>query len=77
MEGESLQRGRGVLGLSLPPLEGLAAAAPLLFLSYTEWLRNHPSERLRRFFRLSVILTIELTALGALYVSSFWRFIFD
>jgi hypothetical protein len=58
------------------PLEALAAGAPLLFLSYTEWVQNHSSDRVRKAFRYLLILTIEFTALGALYISSIGSAIF-
>jgi hypothetical protein len=54
------------------PLEFLAATAPLFFLAYTEWIRKHPSAALRRWFGYLVALSIVLTALGAIYFSSFW-----
>lgn len=46
------------------PLETLAAAAPLLLLSYTEWLR-HRSVLLQKVFRWLITVSIGLTALGA------------
>jgi alpha-1,2-mannosyltransferase len=46
------------------PLETLAAAAPLLLLSYTEWLR-HRSDLLQRVFLWLIAGSIGLTALGA------------
>ena len=48
------------------PLEMLAAAAPLLLLSYTEWVR-HQSALLKRIFLYTVIASILLTAVGAIY----------
>ena len=58
------------------PLEALAAWAPLLFLSYIEWIRNHPSDVLRRVFRYLVIVSIEITLIGAVYFSSFGNALF-
>jgi alpha-1,2-mannosyltransferase len=48
------------------PLEMLAATAPLLLLSYTEWLR-HRSEMLRRVFVYAAGASILLTTVGAIY----------
>jgi hypothetical protein len=48
------------------PLEMLAAAAPLLLLSYTEWVRRR-SALLRRVFLYSVVVSILLTTFGAIY----------
>ncbi len=48
------------------PLEMLAATAPLLLLTYTEWIR-HRSPLLRRFFVYSVVASVALTAMGAVY----------
>jgi hypothetical protein len=47
------------------PLETLAAAAPLLLLSYTEWLRTR-SRLVRRAFWWLVTASVALTAIGAL-----------
>jgi hypothetical protein len=47
------------------PLECLAAAAPLLFLSYSEWIRGHASDLVRRLFRYTVIASVLITLLGA------------
>jgi len=55
------------------PLEALAVAAPLLFLSYTEWVRKKAPAWVRKVFRWSAILSIELTALGALIYSTLWH----
>jgi hypothetical protein len=57
-------------------LEALAAWAPLLFLSYTEWIRKHRSSVLQRIFRYLVIFSIEFTLLGAVYVSTLGRALF-
>lgn len=48
------------------PLEMLAATAPLLLLTYTEWVRNR-SDAYRRVFLYAVVLSIALTAAGAVY----------
>ena len=48
------------------PLEALAAAGPLLLLSYTEWLRQQ-SALLRRLFLYAAAGSIVLTAMGAIY----------
>ncbi len=48
------------------PLEMLAAAAPLLLLSYTEWVRGR-SDLLRRVFVYLVVASVVLTAAGAVY----------
>lgn len=48
------------------PLEALAAAGPLLLLSYTEWIRQQ-SALLRRLFLYAAVGSIVLTAMGAIY----------
>jgi hypothetical protein len=48
------------------PLEMLAATAPLLMLSYTEWVRSQ-SHLLKRLFLYAVILSIVITAVGSIY----------
>ena len=48
------------------PLETLAASAPLLLLSYREWLLAQ-SELMRKAFKALVALSVAMTALGALY----------
>ncbi|MDJ0662940.1 MAG: hypothetical protein QNJ75_00170 [Acidimicrobiia bacterium] len=48
------------------PLEMLAAGAPLLLLSYTEWLR-HRSKLYQRVFLYAIVASIVIAALGAVY----------
>lgn len=48
------------------PLEMLAASAPLLLLSYTEWVRVR-SATVRRVFLYTVVVSVLLTAAGAVY----------
>jgi alpha-1,2-mannosyltransferase len=47
------------------PLEPLAAAAPLLFLAYTEWVAKQ-SALIQKFFRWLVVASVAITTIGAL-----------
>jgi alpha-1,2-mannosyltransferase len=53
------------------PLESLAASASLWMLAYTEWLRDR-SLVVQRLFVYTVVASVVLTAVGALYFSNFW-----
>lgn len=48
------------------PLETLAAAAPLLLLSYTEWVTQQ-TELVRKAFRLLLLASVFFTAIGAIF----------
>jgi hypothetical protein len=48
------------------PLEMLAATAPLLMLSYTEWVRRQ-SHLVKRMFLYAAVLSIVITAVGSIY----------